>query len=54
MAKSLAELSKLNRGQLGRMTKDDLIESIMSIQGQDGNPILTLTQKLDALVQYLR
>lgn len=50
MAKSLAELSKLNRGQLVRMTKDDLIESIMSMQGQDENLILTLTGKLDALV----
>lgn len=50
MSKSLAELSKMNRGQLGRMTKDDLIESIMSIQGQDDTLVLTLTGKLDALV----
>ena len=50
MAKSLAELRKLNRGQLVRMTKDDLIESIMSIQGQDDNLMLSLTGKMDSLV----
>lgn len=53
MAKSLSELSKLNRGQLVRMTKDDLIESIMSIQGQDETLLLTLTGKLDTLTSEI-
>lgn len=50
MAKSLAELRRMNRGQLGRVTKEDLIDSILAINERDDNLILTLTEKLDALV----
>ena len=40
----------MNRGQLGRVTKEDLIESILAIPERDDNLILTLMEKLDALV----
>lgn len=48
MVKSLSELRKMQRNQLKSVTKDELIESIMSFQ--DGDALQTVTTKLDMLV----
>lgn len=48
MAKSLSELRKMQRNQLKAVTKDELIESLMSFQ--DGDARQTVTIKHDMLV----
>lgn len=50
MAKSLTELRKLQRAQLGRLTKEDLIESILAPPERNDNVLLELTEKINTLV----
>lgn len=40
MAKRLVELKKMQRTQLARINKEDLIDSIMGAQGEDEAPML--------------
>ena len=50
MAKSLSDLKKMQRNQLTRLTKDDLIESILAAPEGDDGQLLELTNNLHALV----
>lgn len=48
MAKSLCELRKLQKNQLSRMSKDDLIESILTSREED-----VVTEKLNDVIKEL-
>lgn len=51
MAKRLGELKKMQRGQLARINKDELIDSILSAQEADDTPMLkALEDKLNAVM----
>lgn len=50
MAKSLSDLKKMQRNQLTRLTKEDLIESILAAPEANDGQLLELTNKLHALV----
>lgn len=50
MAKSLSELRKLQRTQLTRLTKEDLIDSILAEPERDDGLVQVLMEKLTALV----
>lgn len=50
MAKPLQELRRLQHNQLSRMTKDELIESILAPPGQDEERMRQLTEKVSVLV----
>ena len=49
-AKPLTELRKLQRAQLGRLTKDELIDSILAPPERNEEVLLELTEKINALV----
>lgn len=51
MAKSLNELKRLQRGQLTRLTKEDLIDSILAIPDTNEEPLRTLTTKVEELMK---
>lgn len=50
MAKSLSDLKKMQRNQLSRMTKEDLIESILTAPAANDGQLLEVTNKLHTLV----
>lgn len=50
MAKSVADLRKLQRNQIGRLTKDELIESILAEPERDNDILAVLTDKVTSLV----
>ena len=50
MAKSFSDLRKMQRNQLSRLTKEDLIEGILSAPGTSDEHLAELTNKLHTLV----
>ena len=50
MAKTIPELKKLQRNQLLRLTKEDLIESILTSPEQSNEQLSTLTATLNELI----
>lgn len=50
MAKSFSDLRKMQRNQLSRLTKEDLIEGILSAPGTSDEHLVELTNKLHTLV----
>lgn len=53
MAKSLPELRKLQRNQLTRLTKEELIDSILTAPVQDEVPMQQLADKVNLLVNEI-
>lgn len=53
MARSLADLRKMPRHQLNKVNKEDIIESILSSQGDGEIGIMALTDKLNAVINEL-
>ena len=51
MARSLNELKRLQRGQLTRLSKEDLIDSILAIPDTNEEPLRTLTTKFEELMK---
>ena len=50
MAKSLSDLRKMQRNQLSRVSKEDLIESILSSADESSDQLRTLNESLQLLV----
>ena len=50
MAKSLCDLKKMQRNQLSRLNKDELIDSILAAPDPNDGQLLEVTNKLHALV----
>lgn len=51
MAKALTELRRIQRSQLSRLTKEDLIESILAIRYTNEAAVKELTGKFQNLVK---
>ena len=53
MAKPLSELRKMQRNQLVRVSKDELIESILSSDDDSSEQLRTLNETLQVLVSVI-
>ena len=53
MAKSLINLRKLQRNQLTRLTKEELIESILTVPEPNEGLVRNLTEKVNELVSEI-
>lgn len=50
MARNLADLRRMQRGQLARINKDELIDHILAAKDDDAPAICALDQKLSAVM----